>query len=75
MRIGNNELNENESEWAKNFAENIANQACKQTISALNIKCSQDDVKALLAWLWSKKSEPVVEDLPEPEEFEDEEDE
>lgn len=71
MRIGNNELNENESEWAGKYAENLANQACKEIISALNIKCSKEDAKGVLAYIWSKK--PVVEEtLPEPEDLEDE---
>jgi hypothetical protein len=73
MRIGNNELNENESEWATNFAENKANEACKEIISALNIKCSLQDAKGILAYLWSVKKAPEI--VKEPEVFEEDEEE
>jgi hypothetical protein len=68
MRIGNNELNENEAEWATKFADEIANQACKQCISALNANLDIADVKKFLAYVWSRTPEPVVE--PEVEEEE-----
>lgn len=72
MRIGNNELNENESQWATAFAENKANEACKEIISALNIKCSLQDAKGILAYLWSVKAPETVK---EPEVFEEDEEE
>ena len=72
MRIGNNELNEKDSAWLESFAEDIANQANKQIISALNMKCSREDIKGVLAYIWknSKKEEPKVVETPEV--FEDE---
>jgi len=77
MRIGNTELNQNETEWAVKFADSIANQATKQAISALNAKFTIDDLKVFLAEQFTKKAdfveEPVEiavdEELDEDEEF------
>lgn len=72
MRIGNNELNENEAEWAVKFADNIANQALKQCISSLNAKFEVDQIKEFLVGQWTQ-STPVVEPEPEPDFEEDDE--
>lgn len=80
MRIGNHELNENEAEWCRTFADEISNFATKKAISSLNKKLDQDDVKGLLKYLWNnnikeeKFTEAPLEPVSEPE-FTTEEDE
>lgn len=74
MRIGNNELNENEAEWAVGFANDIANQGLKQCISALNAKFDVEQIKEFLIAQWSAVT-PVVEPEPVDEpDFEEDED-
>jgi hypothetical protein len=66
MRIGSHTLNEDQAKWAREFAENIANQAKKEAVSKLNAKLEIGDLKEFLAWYWIKapKPEPVAEEEP-----------
>lgn len=53
MRIGNQDLNPDEAEWCIKFSKDVLAQACNQCVSALNKKCSEEDVAGLLKYLWS----------------------
>jgi hypothetical protein len=67
MRIGNTQLNENESEWCQNKSKEILTHATKDIVTALNKQLSEEDVAGLLKHLWSTKTvshteEPVEDD-------------
>lgn len=61
MRLGNIDLNENEAEWTEKFSKNLLAQAYVDVRTALNKRCSEDDVKSLLSYLWSRSETHEVE--------------
>ena len=52
MRIGNRELNKDESEWAVKNSKDILTQATNLFVSSLNLKASEKDIAGLLNYLW-----------------------
>jgi hypothetical protein len=71
MRIGSHDLNENEAEWCEKFSKDLLSQAYNTCVSSLNKKLSEDDVKGLLKYLWSRSPTQVSNDEAEAAEIAD----
>ncbi len=69
MHLGKQDLNQNEAEWIQNYAKDLLSQACHKVTSDLNKKCTEDDVKDLLHFIWSKSPTVVSNEEAEAEEI------
>jgi hypothetical protein len=65
MRIGSNDLNENEAKWIENYSKDLLSQAHHRVREALNKKISEDDVRGLLKFLWSRTPTQISNDEAE----------
>jgi len=72
MRLGNNNLNENEAQWCDKFAKNLLTQASIDCKTNLNKVCTEEDVRGLLGYLWSKSNTVISnDDIPSEEDIEE----
>lgn len=65
MRIGNHEINEQETEYAITIAKELLNQAKKKLISGLNARFEDEEIAQFLHYIWSVREEPTVKEEPE----------